>query len=132
MVFLYHANVKAIIVYLKLLKVKVNNTTVDETLQNHPDWPSLLCVSDSLHKWNVPNGAGKVDKEQIDELPVPFIAYTNNIETPLAIVTEVYGSQIKLYSHDYGKPQMTSKDDFFRIWDGIYVISEPHENSGES
>jgi hypothetical protein len=44
----FDPTVKAVIAFLKLLKVDVNNTTVDETLQKHPDWPSLLCVSDSL------------------------------------------------------------------------------------
>lgn len=65
----YEPNVKATIHFLKLLNVKVTNTTVNETLQNHPDWPSLLCISDSLNKWNVPNGAGKIDVSKIDELP---------------------------------------------------------------
>lgn len=51
----YEPTVKATITFLKLLKVKVNKKTVDETLQNHPDWPSLLCITDSLNKWNVPN-----------------------------------------------------------------------------
>ena len=68
----FEPNVKATIAFLKLLNVKVNASAVNETLQNHPDWPSLLCISDSLKKWNVPNGAGKIDVTNIDELPTPF------------------------------------------------------------
>jgi len=34
---IYESNVKVTIAFLKLLKIDVNNTTVDETLQNHPD-----------------------------------------------------------------------------------------------
>ena len=90
----YEPNVKASISFLRLLKVKVNNTTVNETLQNHPDWPTLLCVSDSLNKWNIPNGAGKIDVNKIQELPIPFIAYTHNWENPLAIVTDVTDTTI--------------------------------------
>ena len=74
----YEPNVKAAIAFLNLLKIKVNNVTVNETLQNHPDWPGLLCVSDSLNKWNIPNGAGKIAPNKIEELPTPFIAYTHN------------------------------------------------------
>lgn len=69
----YEPNVKATIAFLRLLKVKVNDRTVNETLQNHPDWPSLLCINDSLHKWNIPNAAGKIEPEKIEELPGPFI-----------------------------------------------------------
>ena len=68
----FEPNVKATVVFLKLLNVKVNAVTVNEILQNHPDWPSLLCISDSLNKWNVPNEAGKIDVTNIDELPTPF------------------------------------------------------------
>jgi len=56
----YDPKVNTIIAFLKLLDVKVNNSTVDETLQNHPDWPSLLSISDALSKWNIPNAATKI------------------------------------------------------------------------
>ncbi len=67
----YEPNVKATIAFLQLLKVKVNNTTVNEAMQNHPDWPTLLCIGDSLNKWSIPNGAGKIDSNDIDQLPTP-------------------------------------------------------------
>ena len=57
----FEPNIKATISFLKRLGVKVNNATVNETLQNHPDWPSMLCVADSLNKWNIPNAAGKIE-----------------------------------------------------------------------
>lgn len=60
----YEPNVKATIAFLELLKVKVTNETVNETLQN-PDWPSVLCLSDSFNKWDIPNGAGKIEPNQI-------------------------------------------------------------------
>ena len=104
MFYQYEPNVKAVITYLKQLNVKVNNATINETLQNHPDWPTLLCISDSLNKWNITNAAGKVDVNKIDELPTPFIAYTNNSETPLAIVTSVSDTMVSGYQSNYHKP----------------------------
>ena len=65
MFYQFDPNVNAAICFLKQLKVKVNSKTVNDTLQNHPDWPTLLCVSDSLGKWNIPNGAGKIEPEKI-------------------------------------------------------------------
>jgi uncharacterized membrane protein len=130
----YEPNVKATIAFLKLLNVKVNNATVDDTLQSHPDWPSLLCISDSLNKWHIPNAAGKIDKNDIEQLPVPFIAYTYDREYPLAIVTIVENGFV---SYTTGKAnsrkesKTVSKDDFLKIWDGVYLIAEPAEASGE-
>lgn len=127
----YEPNVNAAILYLKALKVKVNSATVNETLQNHPDWPTLLCISDSLNKWNIPNAAGKIDANKIDELPTPFVAYTNKREKPLAIVTSVSDTTVWGYQKNYHKPFAEPKQDFLKNWDGVYLIAEPNENSGE-
>ncbi|MBX2887899.1 MAG: hypothetical protein KF829_04535 [Ferruginibacter sp.] len=127
----FEPNVKATINFLKLLNVKVVNTTVNETLQNHPDWPSLLCISDSLNKWNVPNGAGKIDVGKIDELPTPFIAHTINREYPLVIVTNVSAAEIKGISKGHNKETTVKRDEFLKNWDGVYLFAEPHSESGE-
>lgn len=133
----YHPNVKAVITWLKLLKVKVNNATVNETLQNHPDWPSLLCITDSLNKWSIPNGVGKIDVDKIAELPIPFIACTYDKENPmmiitLAIVTQVSDTTVQIFQKNYNKPFIESKQDFLKKWNGVYLIAEPNEHSGES
>ena len=131
MFYQYEPNVKAVILYLKQLNVKVNNVTVNETLQNHPDWPTLLCISDSLNKWNIPNAAGKMDVSKIGELPTPFIAYINNSETPLAIVTSVSDTTVWGYQSNYDKPVAGPKEDFIKKWTGVYLIAEQDEHSGE-
>lgn len=131
MLYPYEPNVKATIAFLKLLNVKVNNATVNETLQNHPDWPGLLCVSDSFNKWNIPNGAGKIEPNQIDQLPVPFMAYTNDREHPLSIVTQVAETTIQVYLKNYSKAITKSKEEFLKSWTGVYLIAEPDEHSGE-
>ena len=128
---LYEPTVKATIAFLKLFKVNVTNAAVNETLQNHPDWPSLLCISDSLNKWHIPNGAGKIDVNNISELPVPFMAYTNNRENPLAIVKEVAADSIQVFQTNYNKQTIISKEAFIRNWGGIYLVAEPETNSGE-
>lgn len=127
----FEPNVKATIAFLRLLKVPVNNETVNETLQNHPDWPSVLCVSDGLNKWDVPNGVGKIEPEKIAEIPTPFIAFTRNKETPMAIVGKVDNNGILKFQKSYRKPEIVSKEDFFRTWDGTFLFAETNEHSGE-
>jgi thiol-disulfide isomerase/thioredoxin len=127
----FEPNIKATITFLKLLSVKVNSTSVNETLQNHPDWPSMLCISDSLNKWNIPNAAGKIEKNQIDQLPAPFIAYMNDRQYPLSIVTKVDTTTIEYYFKNYNKKIIESKEDFLKNWTGIYLIAEPNVQSGE-
>lgn len=72
----YENPVQATAALLKELKVKVNASAVNEALQNHPDYPSMLSISDGLKTWKIENMAVKVEKEKLDELPFPFIAHT--------------------------------------------------------
>ncbi len=127
----YESTINAIISFAGLLRVKVNTATINETLQNHPDWPGLLCISDSLTKWNIPNAAGKIEPDKIDELPTPFLAYTNNREHPLVIVTEITANNVQCYSKNYKQPTNINRGDFLKSWTGIYLIAEPTAHSGE-
>lgn len=127
----YHPNIKATIGFLRLLKVNVNHSTVNKTLQNHPDWPSLLCISDALSKWRINNGAAKIDPNQIQKLPTPFIANTNDPEMPISIVTDVTNETVQVYQKNYNKTVTQSLSDFLQKWDGVYLIAEPNANSGE-
>lgn len=127
----YEPNVATTIAFLRLLKVKVSNATVKDTLQNHPDWPTLLCISDAFNKWNIPSGAGRIQFNKIDELPTPFIAYTNDRKTPLAIVNYISETTVRLYHKNLNELHAESKEDFFKKWTGIYLIAEPHKDSGE-
>ena len=127
----YPAEVKAIIRFTDLLHVKVNNNTVSDTLQSHPDWPSLLCISDALHQWQIPNAAAKTDVDNIDELPLPFLATINVPATPVAIVANIDETAVFYYSGNYKKPVKASREEFKKKWNGIYLIAEPNELSGE-
>ena len=131
MLFAFEPNVKATIAFLNQLRVRVNASTVNETLQNHPDWPSLLSVSDVLHKWGVPNGAGKIAPENMDELPLPFIAVTDNRETPLVVVTAINDQEVSSLYDSYKKEAAESRSDFIKRWNGIYLIAEPSTHAGD-
>ena len=100
-------------------------------MQNHPHWPGLLCISDSLNKWNVPNGAGKIEPDKMDELPSPFLAYTNNSEYPLIIVAAVTPTHIDCYTKNYNQLTTITRESFLQSWTGIYLIAETTDNSGE-
>ncbi len=112
--------------------MKVNNASVNETLQNHPDWPSILCISDAFNSWNIPNAAGKIDTNKIDDLPTPFIAYTNNTKAPLAIVTFINNEAINVLQKNYDKVSVLNRTEFLKSWGGVYLIAEVNQNSGES
>lgn len=127
----YPSIVKATIEFLRLLHVKVNNSTVNEALQNHPDWPSLLCISDGLSKWSIENGAGKIDPAGIDELPVPFMVSERDSDAIVSIITRITEKTVEIWQESHNKVVSKDKRDFIKNWDGVYLIAEPNQFSGE-
>ena len=80
----------------------------------------------------MPNAAGRIDKIKIEQLPVPFIAYTQDREAPLAIVTQVTDTTMQVHQKNYNKPVTETKENFNKKWNGVYLIAEPNEHSGET
>ncbi|GAA4774230.1 MULTISPECIES: vitamin K epoxide reductase family protein [Flavobacterium] len=59
--------------------LKKENIEIDETeflfqMQSHPDFPSLLTISDTLSFFNIENTAIRIDFQEIELLPNNFIA----------------------------------------------------------
>lgn len=129
--FSYAPEVKAVIRFIELLKVRVTRSTISETLQAHPDWPSLLCISDSLKQWHIPNAAAKIDNADLNQLPVPFIAYLPGQPVPITVVTEIADNTITTYNDNFTRRVALPKEKFLSLWTGIYLLAEPTVKSGE-
>ena len=86
--------------FLDQHKVKISDTTINDALQNHPDYPSLLSVSDVLHQWNVANLVVQVDHTKLADLPTPFIAhFKSSIGDQLRLITSVDEKQCKIFPY---------------------------------
>ena len=48
---------------LKELGVKVTDQTLKDKLEDHPDFPSIMAVSDCFNEWRVPNLLGKTGQQ---------------------------------------------------------------------
>jgi uncharacterized membrane protein/protein-disulfide isomerase len=80
------------IVTLELLKtigVKVTSEAVVEELSRHPDFPNLLAISDVLNNYGVNANAYRVTKQDLTEIPCPFIISTQKRGEEFLVVTKV-------------------------------------------
>jgi uncharacterized membrane protein len=103
---------------------------IDTTLENHPEYPSLLCVNDALNGWKIPNAAAKDEDKKPEQLTVPFLAVTHHPERPFAIVTQVQENEVTLFQENYNKPTRVPKESFLQQWSGVYMLAEPGVESG--
>ena len=93
---------KVVFNLLNHLQVKVTRTSVSNALQNHPDYPSLLCISDVLKQWKVNSTAIKADKDNLHELPLPFIAHINTAQPTFITVTHINNTNVEYKSRGGG------------------------------
>ena len=68
----------AILAVTKKLSVKMDSQSIADELLKHPDYPSLLAISDVLHNFHISNAAINLPFENLKEIPIPFIAHTNS------------------------------------------------------
>ncbi|MDR2206578.1 MAG: vitamin K epoxide reductase family protein [Flavobacteriaceae bacterium] len=63
--------------YLKKNDIHIDIDELQYQLMSHPEFPSLLSYSDTLHFLNVDNSVYKIENEQIKFLPTEFIFYND-------------------------------------------------------
>lgn len=116
--------------FLRLLHVKVTPSVVAETLQQHPGYPSLLCFSDALATWRVDTVMARIAKENLDQLPLPFLAHLLLPEETLVLVTGIDTGQVRFLINEKERVQPVAE--FLTKWSGIALLAEKTDESGET
>lgn len=114
--------------YIKELKIPLSFSSFTGSLETHPDYPSLLSITESLKKWKIDSLAIKIEPEKLDDLPTPFLAYINDDETNLVLITSVNGA-IE-FKEQFGKKRI-SRSEFLKKWNNVVLLAEKTEQSGE-
>jgi uncharacterized membrane protein len=119
--------------FLKALGVPFTKTYLKKHLENNPHYPSLYSMSEVLDKYNIVNSGLKITEQQLDELPIPFLAYCRvnlNGARDLVNVIQVSDKQV---TYDYGNKVTMSRESFVRSWySGIVLLAEKNEHSREA
>jgi uncharacterized membrane protein len=103
-------------------------------LQEHPEYPSLLAISDVLTDLGVENMAIKGSVDEISSFSAPFIALG---------ASETYGSNvfyvvksIDIYNVDFYDPEKKrfrreTLENFSAIYRSVTLVGEPQSDAGE-
>lgn len=96
---------------IRNLRVSITDTTIRSALESHPDYPSLLSISDFLRNYRIENLALKTKVEGFSAFPVPFIAHITHPTKPekvFVLVQEVTPDKV-VYEHP-DKTQLVTED----------------------
>lgn len=119
---------------LKFLLVKLNiqftNSFIQDNILSHPEHPSLLCISDTLTKYQIENLAVKIEKEKLKELPFPCIVQLSNRGGMFHVLMS-YSEEEVIYLNERGKSITIETQEFLKKWTGICLLVETGVNSSE-
>lgn len=113
---------------LRELKVPFTNYFVTQVTSEHPDFPSLLCMSDVLKDYKVENVAFKLAKNDLDELTTPLIAHLQDKDSEFVVVTKI--NDKVTYKSIKGDVTL-DKRSFLKKASGAFLLAESSSASVE-
>jgi thiol-disulfide isomerase/thioredoxin len=110
-------------------QTKVTKTSLQRYLVEHPDYPSLMSLSDACRKFGIESAALNLNSNQLLEVPVPFIAHTRTNGGTFVNVTAIDTDTITY--HNGTKNQKQPLTDFLKLWTGVVFLAEANAAAGE-
>ncbi len=116
---------------LASLHIKSTSKHLKDNILSHPDYPSLLSISDTLEKYLIETLVVKIDFEKLREMPLPCIVQVEtNRESLFFVLKNVLDNKV-FYYDDKNKLVESSKEEFIKLWTGICLLVETTEHSKE-
>lgn len=97
--------------WLQALDINVSYALIDRQLKTHPDYPSLLSITDTLDYLGIENVAVKIEKHLLHEVSTPFLAHLNTNGGEFVIA-------------DNRDTLEKKHPGFFNNWSGVVVMAE--------
>lgn len=130
--FKQYGNVDAAVInLLSSLKINVDADAVITELDKHPDYPSLLAVSDVLTVFNVENAAFRMELDELHQVPLPCLAHTYTNGGEMVMVKKIVGDNYYLDSHRWSGHKVSAAD-FKSTYAGVVLAVEAGETAGNS
>ena len=113
----------AVINLLKALSVDVNSEVIIDELEKHPDYPSLLSISDVLQSIGINNAAFRIEATELTAVPCPFIAHTKLNDGDLVVINKKEGDNYFVSTQKWNKHKLSTKE-FNDLFAGIVLTAE--------
>lgn len=117
-----------VIKFLKYCGISANPQSVIAELDKHPDYPSLLAISDVLTNFEIENSAFRISFDELDTLNCPFIAHSNADGSSFMIVHQVANDNISISTEKWDKYKI-SAEEFKKLYGGIVLMAEATGNA---
>lgn len=100
-----------------------------ESLQRHPQYPSMQSLADTLQRWGFDNAALRLVPEQLAELPYPYIAHFRDQGGKFVGVLDRKNDELRVT--DGLKESWIELASFAKSWSGAILLMELKEKNGD-
>jgi uncharacterized membrane protein len=108
---------------LKHFSVNIDPAAISAELEKHPDYPSLLAVSDVLTNFNIENAAFHVEPDELANVPCPFIVHTNLNGGDFVVVNKINGDDV-FVSSDKWSGHKLNLTEFIKVFKEVVLTAE--------
>ena len=123
--FIHHSNIEACVIkLLKSLSINITPSIIATELEKHPDYPSLLAISDVLTALHIENIAFRIKYDDLANVPTPFIAHTRLNSGDFVVVNRIEENAVAVSSDKWNYHQINAEN-FKQIFDGVVLTVEP-------
>lgn len=116
---------------LRIKRINLTYTSIIEYLKTHPGYPSLKSICDFFDDKNILNYALRIDETDLYKFNTPFIVHVKESGGRILLVYSVNKEHL-IYADSFRGKKIISTTQFLKKWDGVVIIIEPTEFSGEA
>lgn len=109
---------------MRLIGAKISKTTLKKEIEEHPDYPGLLSISDVFTSHGIENIALKIDADQLAETSDPFIVQLSIRKevTFFSVVKEIRNNTVNYFDPEKHDWVLSDKDDFLKKITGVILL----------
>lgn len=97
--------------YLKFIGIPISDRIIKKRIASHPDYPSILAISDTLTQFNIPHSIGKIQSKSLADVQYPILVH----------IQSGYGSLLQI--NQYEDARLLSEK--LNQWSGVVIKAEP-------
>lgn len=97
--------------YLKELNIPASKNYFEKLVTSHPDYPSILSVSDTFERLGIRHNVARIKKDDLSRVPFPYLLHLDR------------GSGKFLLIRDQNDVEINEEK--LEAWDGVVMLAEP-------
>ena len=121
--------------YIREIGLEVTEQTLQKTIEEHPDYPSMLAISDVLERFGAETVAARLSRSQLRELDQPYISqirFGGGGRQVFTVVRPAGDKQLSYLHPEKYRWIRATVEEFAELFLGVVLVAVSGERAGEA